>query len=270
MSELRISALYRYPVKSCRGHAVESLGLDRYGAVGDRRWMVVDAAERRFLSQREHPRMVLIRAIETDGVLRLGASGHGGCVVERASLSWRARNAWVWGTRVLARDAGDAAAQWLSALLGVEARLVGVGPEFERAVDVRYDPRGAQVGFADGFPLLLISQASLDELNRRLDAPVEMIRFRPNLVVEGCAAHAEDGWKRLRVGDTVLHVVKPCSRCAIPGIDPDTGQTGSPPGLLRTLAGYRRIDGKVYFGQNLVHVPEVGGLRVGDAVEVLE
>mgnify|MGYP001828911861 CR=1 FL=1 len=134
-----------------------------------------------------------------------------------------------------------------------------VDPAFSRATD--------QVGFADGFPFLLISQASLDDLNRRLAQPVAMLRFRPNLVVAGCEAFAEDGWRRIRVGELEFRVAKPCSRCIIPTIDPSTGQRGVEP--LRTLNSYRRRGNKVYFGQNLVH-ESAGRLAVGMPVEVLE
>ena len=136
-----------------------------------------------------------------------------------------------------------------------------------RAVDPDYARPADQVGFADGFPFLLISQASLDHLNRRLAAPLPMLRFRPNLVVSGCEPYAEDGWRHLRIGDLEFRVAKPCSRCIIPTIDPTTAQRSAEP--LRTLRGYRRRDNKVYFGQNLIH-DALGRLEVGMPVEVLE
>jgi hypothetical protein len=123
------------------------------------------------------------------------------------------------------------------------------------------------VSFADAFPLLLVSAAALDELNGRLTQPVSLDRFRPNLVVEGCDAHAEDGWKRLRIGAVELDVAKPCARCAVPALDQLTGEKH--PELLRALASYRRAeDRQVYFGQNLLYRGG-GSLSVGDAVEVL-
>jgi uncharacterized protein YcbX len=135
-----------------------------------------------------------------------------------------------------------------------------------RAVDPDYAAPADQVGFADGFPFLLISQASLDDLNARLDQPVPMLRFRPNLVVSGCGPYAEDGWKRIRIGDIEFRVAKPCSRCIIPTIDFATGERAREP--LQTLMTYRKRDNKVYFGQNLLH--DAGGrLEVGTQVEVL-
>jgi uncharacterized protein YcbX len=140
-------------------------------------------------------------------------------------------------------------------------------PDTVRPVDVDHAGPGHRVGFADGYPLLLLSEGSLDELNRRLEAPLPMDRFRPNVVVDGCGPHAEDRWRRLRVGDVEMRVVKPCSRCSITTVDQATAARGPEP--LATLADYRLAGGKVLFGQNLVHESR-GTLRVGDVVEVLE
>jgi uncharacterized protein YcbX len=136
-----------------------------------------------------------------------------------------------------------------------------------RPVDPDYAGPGHRVGFADGFPFLLISEASLDDLNARLAHPLPMARFRPNLVVGGCEAFAEDRWRRIRIGDLVLDLVKPCSRCIIPTIDIATGERDAEP--LRTLMTYRRHDNRILFGQNLVH-RGTGLLRRGMSVEVIE
>jgi uncharacterized protein YcbX len=135
-----------------------------------------------------------------------------------------------------------------------------------RAVDPRYAQPGDRTAFSDGFPLLLISQASLDDLNGRLDTPISMLRFRPNLVVQGCAAFAEDHWKEMRIGDLRFRIVKPCSRCIIPSIDPATGERGLEP--LRTLASYRKRGDKIYFGQNVIADGQ-GEIRVGMTVELM-
>jgi uncharacterized protein YcbX len=139
-----------------------------------------------------------------------------------------------------------------------------------RTVNPEYGQAGDQVSFADGFPLLLISEASLADLNSRLDAPVEMRRFRPNLVVDGNRPYAEDNWQRIRVGDVEFAGVKNCSRCVFTTIDPDSGVVHPDKEPLRTLSTYRRRpQGGVYFGQNLI--PRSGGvIRVGDPVTVLE
>jgi uncharacterized protein len=155
----------------------------------------------------------------------------------------------------------------VSAHLDTDARLLFMPDTTMRQADLAYAEPGDRVSFADGFPLLLITQQSLDELNRRLTEPLSMLRFRPNVVVHGAAVpHEEDSWRSIRLGSVPCDVVKPCARCAVTTIDQATGIAGKEP--LRTLAEYRRWDGKVWFGQNVVH-RDTGMLRVGDEVEVL-
>lgn len=157
--------------------------------------------------------------------------------------------------------------QWLTEFLGQACRLVRFPAATVRTVDPVFARPNDQVGFADGFPFLLISQASLDDLNSRLKRPVHMIRFRPNLVVAGTTAYEEDRWRLIRIGSMTFRVAKPCSRCIVPTIDPATGERGREP--LQTLMGYRRWDNKVYFGQNLIH-DGPGELFEGMSVDVLE
>jgi uncharacterized protein YcbX len=265
MTGFTLSALYRYPVKSLRGEACDAREVGRTGLSGDRRWMVVDR-DGRFLTQRQQPRMALIAArLDERGELHLAAPGMPELRV--APASGGRIEVVVWGDRLEAVPAGGEAAAWLSDFLALDCRLVSFADDVSRAVDPAYAAATDQVGFADGFPFLLISQASLDDLNARLGQPLPMLRFRPNLVVEGCAPYAEDGWRRIRIGDVSFRVAKPCSRCIIPTIDPATAERGQEP--LRTLMGYRRRDNKVYFGQNLVH-DSGGHLAVGMSVEVLE
>jgi len=265
MAGLTLKALYRYPVKSAAGEEFNALEVTERGFSGDRDWMVVDTRGR-FLTQRQLARMTLIGArLDDVGILRLNAPGMPGLQV--GGLSDRRMLVRVWDDSVPAAMAGTEADAWLSAFLERPCHLVRFATGTVRAVDPDYAGPDDQVGFADGFPFLLISQASLDGLNGRLQHPVSMSRFRPNLVIAGCDAHAEDNWKRIRIGDTEFRVAKPCSRCIIPTIDPSTGERGREP--LQTLAGYRRRDNKVYFGQNLIH-DGVGRLEVGMPVEVLE
>ena len=173
----------------------------------------------------------------------------------------------IWDDVCTARPAGPDADRWLSRFLGRDCRLVSLPESSRRPVDPAYGGVDDQVGFADGFPLLLISAASLEDLNRRLDEPLPMVRFRPNLVIYGGEPYQEDRWRRIRIGGIEFRLVKPCSRCAIPTIDPETAQRSAEP--LRTLMGYRRRGNKVYFGQNVLH-DGVGELREGAPVEVLE
>lgn len=265
MAACTLTTLYRYPVKSLRAEQFQALDITARGFVHDRQWMVIDAGGR-FLTQRQLPRMSLIDAsVDKDGALRLVAEGFGAIRVEEEQ---RGRvPATVWNDTLDAVLVDPAADAWLSDFLARPCRLVRFADDVTRPVDPAYARHTDQTGFSDGFPFLLISQGSLDDLNSRLARPVPMLRFRPNLVVDGCAPFAEDGWKRIRIGDVVFRVVKPCSRCAIPTVDPATGERGAEP--LRTLNGYRRRDHQVFFGQNLIH-DGPGRLETGMTVEILE
>ena len=262
---MHLSEISIYPVKSCRGLQLESTRLDRFGPAGDRRWMVVTPGGE-MLTQRQVREMALVEVTPLAGGLRLGDTITGQEVGypedDGTSVSVR-----IWGDQVAARDAGDAAADWLEARLGQACRLVYMPTDSIRRVDGAYAREGETVGFADGFPLLLISQASLDDLNRRLETPVPMNRFRPNLVVAGTDPFAEDQWRRIRIGATAFDLAKPCSRCAIPSIIQETA--GRDPQINRTLAGFRRVNGQILFGQNLLYRTP-GVLNVGDPVEILD
>ena len=266
MNAIRLSGLYRYPVKSMAGEYLEECRLDGFGLERDRRWMVVDR-EGRFLSQRELPRMALITPrLGSEGLL-LQAPAMPELAVPRPHDEAERVKVSVWNDRCAAQLGDPASHAWLSEFLGRECRLVHMPDDLVRTVDQRFAQPQDRTAFSDGFPLLLISQASLDELNSRLEKALPMLRFRPNLVVGGCAPYAEDGWRRIRIGESVLRVVKPCSRCKITTVDPSTAETGSEP--LKTLAGYRRRGNQVYFGQNLLH-DGPGTLRLGLPVEVIE
>jgi uncharacterized protein YcbX len=171
----------------------------------------------------------------------------------------------VWRDRCAAVTAGPDAAEWFSSFLGTRCELVRQPDTGFRQVDTGYADPGDRVAFADGFPFLLISRASVDELNHRLDTPVAADRFRANIIVDGCAPHAEDHWSEIAIGVVAFRVAKPCARCIVITTDQNSGARSAEP--LRTLAGYRTVGGKVLFGQNLVH-RGVGTLRVGDEVHV--
>lgn len=265
--EIVLSELWVYPVKSCRGIRLQEARLTEYGIEHDREWMVVDDAGR-FLTQREHPRMALIETSLTPDALRLSAPGLETLAIPLHGEEGPRRRVRVWSYEGAAVDRGAEAAEWLGSFLGRRCRLVQHDRAFGRSVDPTYAAGGDRVGFADAFPFHLTSQASLDDLNARLPEPIAMERFRPNLVVSGCRPYEEDTWRALAIHGVTFHVVKPCPRCPIPTVDPRTGERGVEPS--RTLATYRRdADGKIYFGQNLVHEPKRGVLRVGDPVQII-
>lgn len=270
---MHLSALYLHPVKSLRACAVEQAEVDALGLVADRRFMVVDETGR-FFTQRTLPRMALVATELTPSALLLSATGHGRIEVSLAhDRGARLRQVSVWKSDgLLAEDCGEVAAAWLGDFLQVKCRLVRIGGAFDRPIlkPGKTQP-GDRVSFADAYPFLVIGEASLAELNDRLVAkgedPLQMDRFRPNLVISGCPAFAEDTWPRFRVGDIVFRAAGPCARCVVTTTDQLTAERGKEP--LRTLATYRRDahdPTDVNFGQNLIHETKTGILRRGDAV----
>jgi len=264
---MRIDSLHIYPLKSARGVRVPRVELDRFGPRLDRRWMLVDG-KGDFISQRSHPRMALLSVSPSDGGIRVEAEGLGALELpfrEEGSgeASWLEVR--VWEASASAQVVAGDASGWFSEFLGEPARLLFLPRDRERRSSGMYAPP-RPISFADGYPLLLISRGSLDELNRRLEVPVGMERFRPNVVVAGCGPHAEDRWREVRMGGLHFTGVKPCPRCVVTTVDPRTAARSPEP--LRTLAGYRSSDGYVWFGQNLFHAGP-GVLNEGDAVEVL-
>jgi len=255
-----------YPLKSARGRPVAEAILDELGFVGDRRWCVVDP-DGRVVTQRECPALATIDADGGPNGIVLRRAGLGTLEVaipepDRPRVSVRVHD-----DRTEGIPAIGEAETWLGTALGRSLRLLHMPSNVRRAVNPAYGRPGDRVGFADGYPILLTSEASLDEVNRRLQEPVPMDRFRPNVVVDAERPFVEDEWKRIRIGTARFRVVKSCARCVVTTTDQRTGTRGAEP--LRTLATFRQSEGKVLFGQNLVH-DDRGPIRVGDRVEVLE
>jgi len=265
----RVTGLFLYPVKSCRGFSVTTAELDDHGMVGDRRFMIVSADDGIFLTQRSHPRMALIETVLTKDSLVLSSLKHGSVTIP-LNVSAGQRRVTVWKSTVNADDCGEEAAEWLTDFLGLPLRLVRMGGTYQRPMLKAAAQAGDVVSFADSCPFLIISEASLADLNSRLAQPLPMNRFRPNLVVNGCDAFAEDAWLRLRIGNVVFRTAGPCARCPITTTDQLTAVRGKEP--LKTLATYRRDPADptdVNFGINLIHETKRGTLRVGDALTVL-
>lgn len=260
-----LSAIYIYPVKSCRGIPLTSARLNTWGLEYDRNWMAVNA-EGHFLTQRQLPRLALVETALEPKFLRLTAPNMPELRLSLSDSSGRVVDVKVWRDRCQALDQGDEVAEWFSTFLSTTCRLVRISEGYDRPVDRDYAPQDAQVSFADGFPLLTISEATLSDLNARLAEPLPMNRFRPNLVVSGCEPYAEDSWHTICIGDVTFYGVKPCQRCIITTIDQTTGIGGREP--LATLTTYRRVKGGVILGQNLVHAGS-GEVRLGSVVEVL-
>lgn len=258
-----LDAISIYPVKGLRGIAVQEATVEPWGLQGDRRWMVVDSGGR-YLTQRDLPGMARVAAVPDPGGITLSADGMAPLhiPVPRAPVE-----VLVWRDQVAAQEAGPDSAAWLSRALGHPCRLVHMGdPAAARGVDPRYARPEDRVSFADGFPVLAVNAASLDDLNAHLAQPVPMDRFRTNLVVSGAPAWVEDGWASLHVGPVPFRGPKTCGRCVVVTTDQATGARPRDREPLRTLAAFRRGgDGRVIFGMNLI--PDGTG-RIAVGMEV--
>lgn len=261
-----ISNIIYYPIKACRGFEVDTACVERMGLEHDRRMMVV-TEQGEFLTQREHPRLALVTPRLSDGMLELSAPNYDSIRlgIQISGAPWPVD---IWKSKgVHAIDQGEEAARWFSDWLGTSVRLVHFADGYKRRVNEEYAVNDDDhTGFADAYPILLISEESLQDLNSRLETPVPMNRFRPNLVVRGCEPFAEDTWNRIKLGDVELAVVKPCVRCVVTTIDKETLEQSKEP--LKTLGKYRKHKLGAIFGQNVIPLNE-GRLRLGMNVKVL-
>lgn len=264
----RLTGLYLYPLKSAAAVSVDQADVEAIGLAGDRRWMLVDL-ESRALTQREIPKLALIHADPTvDGGLECAAPGMPSLLVDAPGP-----DATVVRTEILARSAegrlaSPSAARWFSEFLGISCRPLHVSRPLARQVAPPWGRERDRTAFTDGFPFLLIGEGSLVALNQRLESPVPMDRFRPNLVISGTAPFEEDEWQRVRIGQLEFRVVKPCPRCVVTTVNQATG-TRDPSGEpLATLASFRKQEGRAMFGMNLIH-ETAGQLTLGDPVEVI-
>ena len=269
---VRLASIHIYPMKAARAVDLGESVVEPWGLAGDRRWLLVDE-DGRFVSQREEPSLARVVVTPLTGTISVTSAGVPGRQIAAPAAGDGANmlKVTVWGSTVLASAAGPAGDAWFSAYLGRPVRLVYLDDPTRRAVDPQYGKDGDVVSFADGYPLLLTSTASLDELGRWLSEdgaqPVPMTRFRPNAVVTGAPPWAEDRWRRIRIGAVEFRVVKPCGRCVVTTTDQITGKVGSQP--LKMLGRRRRFGQQLVFGQNMI--PDSPGvIRAGDQVEVLE
>lgn len=265
MNTYVLKDIYVYPVKSLAGLRVDQWPVDQRGLEFDRKWMLVDA-DRRFLSQRRLPEMALIRtALEADHLVLSTANGDS-IRLPLTSPGYDRIDVTVWNDRCSAETVDPTVDQWLSDHLKTPCRLVAQPNDDFRQVDQTYARPSDQTAFTDGFPFLIISTASLHALNQAMQSNLTMERFRPNLVIDGCPAYAEDRWRQIEIQGMPFRLPKPCSRCAIPTVNPQTAQREKEP--LKTLNRLRKWDKKVYFGQNALH-DTIGMLSTGALVKIL-
>ncbi len=264
-ASIHVSALYHYPLKSCAPLPLGRAYIDELGLAGDRRYMVTDP-DGRFLTGRRHPRLASLLATPLDGGLVLAAAGREALTVRLADLPDTRMTVEVWRQSVEARHCGAAADHWLSEYLGVPARLVHFDRDSHRPIK---DVADRQVGFADGYPLLLASEASLDWLRQRCPSPIEMAQFRPNLVVSGAEAWAEDHWRTIRIGGVLLTLHSPCERCKFITLAPRSESFHPMQQPLRTLISHHSDANRTpLFGHNLI-AQGTGVIETGMPVEVL-
>lgn len=270
---MRLSSIHRYPVKSCRGEALESAVVEPWGLAGDRRWMLVDA-DGRAVTGREVGALLLLTPEITPTGLRMTAPGLPPLDVSTPDPHLQTPVA-LFGDRLTAASAGPEADGWFTRALERPVRLVHLDDPRRRPTDPRFSAADDRVSLADGYPLLVATEESLAALNDVVLGasatgrdPLPMARFRPNVVVAGSDAWTEDDWRRIRIGEATFRAVKGCARCVMTTIDPETGVREKEP--IASLARIRRWDGKTWFGVNII--PDTLGptIRVGDEVEVLE
>jgi uncharacterized protein YcbX len=264
---ITVSNLTCYPIKACRGFDVSESHVERMGLANDRRMMVV-TPEGNFLTQREHPKLALVTPALKNNSVTLSAPNFDSIqfAVQKSGTPTPVN---IWKSKgVHAIDQGDETAQWFSDWLGASVRLAHVDESYKRKLNPDYAVSAEDhTGFADGYPILIISEASLLDLNSKLVSPLPMNRFRPNIVVQNCEPFAEDTWKRIRIGDVEMALVKPCPRCVVTTIDKETLEKSKEP--LKTLATYRNQEDGAMFGMNIIPLNE-GKVKVGMSVEVLE
>jgi uncharacterized protein YcbX len=267
MKELFLQDIYIYPIKSLGGISLEQAKVQPTGLQYDRRWMLTDE-KGNFLSQRTFAEMAILQvSITPDGLSVCHKKGAlQPLTIPFAMHTGREVSVTIWDDVCTALEVSVEANTWFSEALGMAARLMYMPDTTRRLVDNRYAPYNEIVSFADAYPLLLIGESSLDDLNKRLETPILMNRFRPNLVLSGGQPFAEDSLKEFKIGEVAFAAVKPCARCVLITLNQEAGVKGQEP--LKTLATYRTYQNKVLFGQNLLQ-RNIGTIKTGDNVEVL-
>jgi len=263
---LRLTGISVYPVKSLAGIHLKCAEVQSQGLLNDRMFMLVDE-NGLFITQRKYPQLALIKVIHKECRLNFIAENQLPLTIEDCNFKGDTLKVKIWQDECVGLVADENVNQWFSQYLGFTVRLIKYNHQATRPIDPEYSQPDDIVSFADGFPLLVISQASLDDLNSKLEMPVSMSHFRPNIIVDGCDAFAEDEWKQIRIGGVVFDAVKRCSRCVLTTVNPETGIKSDKGQPLKTLSQYRKGDGGVFFGMNLIPRTK-GSIRINDIVDV--
>lgn len=267
MEKYTLSHLYIYPVKSLGGIAMTTAKVQARGLEHDRRWLLIDT-DNQFLTQRTLPQMALIQVLLENDSLVFSHQHYpdAALLIGLQQFTHELLNVGIWDDICKANPVSKEADEWFSEALGLDCRLVRMADDEQRLVEKNYAFAGETVSFADAYPFLIIGQSSLNDLNSRLENPVEMKRFRPNFVFSGGEPYQEDSWKNFTINEIQFAGVKPCARCILTTVNPDTGEIDSKE-PLKTLATYRKKNNKIYFGQNVLPIT-YGEIKVGDIIHV--
>lgn len=260
MSQFKVSELYVYPVKSLAGISLQTGIVMKKGIQHDRRWMLVDQ-DNVFLTQRVHNKMALFRMSFANNGFNVSFDGQQLNIPQ--TFEGDPVRAKIWDDEVTVQEVSASHSQWFTKNLGINCKLVAFPEQNERPIDARYRVGDDHVSLADAYPLLLVGQSSLDDLNDRLTSPVPMNRFRPSVVFTGGDPFEEDTWSRFTIGSLSFAGVKPCKRCVLITVDQATAAKGTEP--LATLSKYRKKDNGVYFGQNTIPTT-TGKISIGDEI----
>lgn len=268
MKKLILSKIFVYPIKSIAGISLDSSNVTTHGLKYDRRWLLVDE-NNVFITQRLYPEMALIQpSIINDTFLLKHKTKNINQISIPAFLSeGKELSVKIWNDYCSAFHYNSDVDQWFSEVLNTKCKLVYMPDDSNRYIDKTYAKNNEIVSFADGFPFLIIGQSSLDDLNSRLKTPIPITRFRPNFVFTGGEPFEEDYLKKIKIGDVSFSVVKPCARCVITTTNQETSERSKEP--LLTLSGYRRVNNKVLFGQNLIH-HNLGKIKLGNKITILK
>ncbi|MDO6711766.1 YcbX family protein [Aliiglaciecola sp. 2_MG-2023] len=265
MPQLTLSQINIYPIKSCAGISLSSSKVEQMGLESDRRF-VLTQTNGTFITARTDSTLCLVQTEVTATGLRLNAPGMPELIIKYAEFSEKYQTVKVWEDDINGQYCDPIYDHWFSQFLGKPCKLVFFGEQSKR----RVKNSDSEVSFADGYPFLVISQQSLNDLNSRLATPVTMSQFRPNLVIDNCAPFEEDNWKKIRIGEVEFEIMKSCSRCIFTTVDPITGEKNPQLEPLSTLQKYRKDKkGDVLFGQNLIALNS-GNLSLNDEVVVTE
>lgn len=259
-----VTGLYVYPIKSLQGVEVSEAEVLERGFKYDRRWMIVDE-NNKFITQRTHPHLSQIKIKFSGNSIIASYSGYGDLEIPLSIESGEKVRVSVWEHQVEALEANDEQNKWISQIVGVPCKLVFMPENSSRPINPERARNNENVSFADGYPYLIISEASLQDLNSRMDEDLPMNRFRPNIVVSGVSPYVEDGWKDFSIGNVDFYGTHSCKRCVFTTIDQETGKKGAEP--LKTLAAYRREGKDVIFGLNVM-AKSRGAVRVGDNIVI--